>query len=78
VQCEYFTLEMLSASAASLELDTRGESFHAITVIEGQAELRAGDARVELAQFQTAVVPSDLKWYEFHPVGMCRALLSRV
>jgi mannose-6-phosphate isomerase len=76
VGCEYFTLEMLSAVSKNIELDTKGESFHAITVIEGKALLKAGDEQVELDQFQTAVVPAQAGAYHFQPLTNCRALKS--
>ena len=76
IQCDYFTLEMLSAETKSIELDTKGESFHAITVIEGKALLKTENDQVELDKFQTAVVPAGVGGYEFHPLGKCRALKS--
>ena len=78
VECEYFTLEMLLAASNTIELDTRGDSFHAITVIEGKALLKAGDERVELDTFQTAVVPAQVGRYQFQPLIGCRALKSSV
>ena len=76
VESEYFTLEMLSAVSNTIELDTRDESFHAITVIEGKAGLKAGDETVELDRFQTAVVPAEVGIYQFQPLTDCRALKS--
>jgi mannose-6-phosphate isomerase len=78
VECEYFTLEMLSATSNAIALDTRGESFHAITVIEGKALLKAAEERVELDKFQTAVVPAEVGSYQFQPLMGCRALKSSV
>lgn len=78
VECEYFTLEMLSAAANSIELDTKGESFHAITVIGGKTLLKVGDESVELERFQTAVVPAQVGSYQFQPLTECRALKSGV
>jgi mannose-6-phosphate isomerase len=78
VQCEYFTLELLSAESKSIELDTNGETFHAITVIEGRALLQTETVSVELDRFQTAVVPADVRRYEFRPLENCRALKSSV
>ncbi len=77
-QSEYFTLEMLSAASNPIDLDTRGESFHAITVIEGRATLSAGEQSVELDKFQTVVVPASLGQYQFQPLTQCRALRSGV
>ena len=76
VECEYFTLEMLSAMSKTIELDTEGQSFHAITVIEGKALLRAGGEQVELEKFQTALVPAQVGRYQFQPLADCRALKS--
>jgi len=77
-QCEYFTLEMLSAASKNVELDTLGESFHAITVIEGKAALSAGDESVELDKFQTVVVPASTGLYKLQPLTNCCALKSSV
>ena len=76
VQSQYFTLEMLCASTKRIDLDTKGESFHAITVIEGRAVLRSGDESVELDEFQTAVIPASTGRYQFEPSSGCRALKS--
>jgi mannose-6-phosphate isomerase len=78
VQCEYFTLEMLSAVSNSIELNTNGESFHAITVIAGKALLRTGKDQVQLDRFQTAVIPAQVGQYQFQPLADCRALRSSV
>jgi len=76
VECEYFTLEILCAPTKSIHLDTKRESFHAITVIEGKAALQAGDESLELDKFQTAVIPASVGSYQFQPLTNCRALKS--
>lgn len=76
IECEYFTLELLSETSKSIDLDTAGETFHAITLIEGKAVLKAGEEQVELDKFQTAVVPAQVGSYEFQPLTECRALKS--
>jgi mannose-6-phosphate isomerase len=76
VKCDYFTLEMLSAQTNVIELDTKGETFHAITVIEGRALLKTENDQMKLEKFQTAVVPAGVRRYEFRPLGDCRALKS--
>lgn len=76
IECEYFTLEMLCAAKDTIHLDTRGESFHAITLIEGQASLRAGNESLELNKFQTALIPASMGSYLFEPLSDCRALKS--
>jgi mannose-6-phosphate isomerase len=78
VKCEYFTLDLLTATSHVIELDTRGETFHAVTLIEGKARLRAGDESVELEKFQTVLVPASLGKYQFQPLTNCRALKASV
>jgi mannose-6-phosphate isomerase len=78
VQCEYFTLELLSASTNQILLNTQEESFHAITIIEGKAILKSEKDQIELDTFQTAVVPANIQAYEFVPLADCRALKSSV
>jgi len=78
VQCDYFTLELLSAISNTIDLDTKSESFHAITVIEGQAILKADNEQVQLDKFQTAVVPAMVGSYQFQPLSNCRALKASV
>jgi mannose-6-phosphate isomerase len=76
IQSEYFLLEILCASTELVHLDTKGESFHAITVIEGQAILRteAAEEQLELGTFHTAVVPASTGRYHLEPLSSCRAL----
>jgi mannose-6-phosphate isomerase class I len=77
IQSEYFTLEILCASSKTpIQLDTKRESFHAITLIEGKAILRAGHESLELDPFQTALVPASIGAYEFEALSDCRALKS--
>jgi mannose-6-phosphate isomerase len=78
VQCDYFTLELLSAISDTIDLDTKNESFHAIIIIEGKAILKAGNEQVQLDKFQTAVVPAKTGQYHFQPLTDCRALKSSV
>jgi mannose-6-phosphate isomerase len=78
VQCDYFTLELLAASTQSIDLDTKGESFHAITVIDGKGLLQAGVQEMQLDTFQTAVVPAAVGRYQFQPRTDCRALKASV
>lgn len=76
VESNYFTLEMLSAESSPIELNTEEGTFHAITIIEGKARLQAGEERVELDKFQTAIVTAQVGSYQFQPLADCRALKS--
>jgi mannose-6-phosphate isomerase len=73
VMCPYFRLEEINSSLAS---DTQGSSFHAITVIEGRAELESHGQGVQLGRFETAIVPASAGAYRL--TGDFRALRSSV
>jgi mannose-6-phosphate isomerase len=76
--CPYFTLSHLAAAAKPIVLDTHAESFHALTMIEGQARLKAGGESLELAPFDTVLVPAASGSYQLEPLGAFRALKSSV
>lgn len=69
VQCPYFTLELLAAQSQPLTLDTRGASFHAITVIDGQGTIECGEERITLNRFETVMVAARAGAYHLHPIG---------
>lgn len=78
-QSEYFKLEILNSQTQSLSLDTSGQSFHALTVIEGTARFSSGSEQVSLSQFETLLVPADAGAYRLEPqAGGFRALRSRL
>ncbi len=74
----YFTLELLASKMRPLAQDTHGQSFHALTVIEGSAEIRAASDALRLDRFQSVVIPASLGGYEVSPRGALRMLKSSV
>jgi mannose-6-phosphate isomerase len=78
VSCRYFTLKMLSARSASIYMDTKGETFHALTVIEGSAQVQAEAETVTLGQFQSALIPAATGAYQIHPDQNFRMLMASV
>ena len=61
-----------------MALDTGGATFHALTVIEGQAEVTCGDEQLILQRFESAVVPAASGRYQLRPITPCRVLKSSV
>jgi len=78
VRCAYFDLSLLAARSKPIQLDTQGESFHALTVIEGKAEVRCKDEQVILERFETVVVSAEAGGYTLNPLIPCHALSARV
>lgn len=77
VTCPYFTLTVLAADHAPVTLDTRGASFHALTVIDGQGAITCGAERAILRPFETVLVSASAGAYTLHPIGPVRALQAR-
>lgn len=77
-RCPYFTLQRLETRSSRFDLDTEGESFHAITVISGSAEIHAGGERLHLDQYQSALIPAASGKYSLTPVGHASILMASV
>lgn len=76
VTCPYFTLDVLATGAETLALDTRGQSFHAVTAIAGEVVVECGGESAALKPFDTALVPAGAGAYVLRPVTPCRALVA--
>lgn len=72
--CPYFVLERLSG--LELQGNTRGESFHALTVMAGEMTLQAGAERLTLGALESVVIPAAAGAYRLS--GEFQALLSRL
>jgi mannose-6-phosphate isomerase len=77
-RCQYFTLELLAAESQAIHLDTRSETFHALTVIEGRAFVENDRESIPLAKFQTVLIPASLGEYRLRPDGPYRLLKASV
>ena len=78
VTCEFFTLELLTAAHTTFDLDTGGESFHALTVIGGRAVLEGDGWQQPLEKFETALVPAGCNSYRLQPESPAKILLAHV
>jgi mannose-6-phosphate isomerase len=66
----YFDVELARATATDpLACDTRGLTFHILTVIDGTAELTCGGETARLARFETCVVASAAGQYRIRATG---------
>jgi mannose-6-phosphate isomerase len=76
--CQYFQLDKIAVEEKSATLDTRGESFHALTVIEGQSHVRAGGEAFILNKFETLLIPAVCGEYQVIPIKKSRLLKASV
>lgn len=77
-QCEYFKLESVSVEKKTVELDTLAESFHGLTVIEGQIQVSAESEAFVLNKFETLLIPSICGAYQIKPLTKSRVLKASV
>ena len=74
VTSDYFTLDILAAASQPIHLDTRGESFHTLTTLEGQALVRGEGWQQALSRFETLLVPAACGGYTIQPQGEMKLL----
>jgi mannose-6-phosphate isomerase len=77
-QCEYFRLDEIHVEKKSASLDTMGESFHGLTVIEGQIQVSAEGEAFVLNKFDTLLVPACCGAYQIDPMKKSRVLKASV
>jgi mannose-6-phosphate isomerase len=78
VHCNYFDLALLAIQDQPMPLDTFGDSFHALTVIEGRAAVQRGEEQVTLERFESVVVSADAGAYRLTPLIPSRVLKASV
>lgn len=77
-ECEYFALDRISLSDESLVVPTGGESFHALTVVEGDAMISCSGGSTMVNALETVLVPAGNGHYEIAPLSSCTALVAYV
>ncbi|MBL8102085.1 MAG: class I mannose-6-phosphate isomerase [Anaerolineales bacterium] len=77
-QCEYFKLETIAVEKSTAALDTLGESFHGLTVIEGQVQVSAESEAFVLNRFDTLLIPACCGAYQIKPLAKSRVLKASV
>ena len=78
VRCEYFSLDLIGGESKSISLNTRGESFHALTIREGAARVEGDGWSHALQRLETVIVPASCGAYSIHPQGKYFALKASV
>ncbi len=76
IRCPYFNLELLGSMQRTILLDTRGDSFHILTLTQGQARVAGSGWNLRLNRLETALVPAAAGAYRVEPEGACQVLLA--
>ena len=64
IKSDYFSLEKIISSGKELQLSTLELSFHALTLIGGQAEIFTSDFHQELNMFESVLIPASTGTYQ--------------
>lgn len=72
--CDYFSLDLFQSEQQKVELSPNGESFHSLTIIEGQAFFESDVERFTLNQFESVLIPASHPSY--HLQGNFQMLLG--
>jgi len=78
VRCEYFALDLIGGESKSITLNTRGESFHALTIREGVARVEGDGWSQTLQRLETVIIPAACGAYTIRPQGKYLALKASV
>ena len=76
--CQYFKLDAMSLQEKTVSLDTRGESFHGLTVIEGQVQVSAQGEAFVINKFDTLMIPACCGAYQIKPLQKSRVLRAGI
>jgi len=78
ISCPYFKLETLAAQSNPILLDRHGESFDALTVVNGSIRIEGDGWEISLMHYQTVLIPAGCGPYQIKPAGSYRALRATV
>ncbi|MBK6644505.1 MAG: class I mannose-6-phosphate isomerase [Anaerolineales bacterium] len=76
--CQYFQLDEIRVEKKTVRLETGGESFHGLTVIEGQIQVSAEGEAFILNKFETLLIPACCGTYQIMPLQKSRVLKASV
>ena len=75
--CPYFELDVVRVGGEVLDEETRDETFHLLTVIEGEVEVSREGEAVSLSKYETALVAGGAGAYRLRAAGAGGARLLR-
>lgn len=77
-RCEYFTLQVVAGQERTTFLSPAGQSFHALTIIEGEAAVEGPGWGFKLGLYETLLIPASIPAYRLEPRGVYKVLVAHV
>ena len=78
VTCKYFSVNLVSSPAGTVQLDTQRKSFFAVTVLEGSPSIHGECWSLNLNQFESVLIPAVCGHFSIHCTGKVLALTASV
>jgi len=76
VSCKYFILELIAGRSGSIAIDVQGESFSALTALNGNIIVHAGNWSFTLRALETILIPAICGKYWITFSGEATALIA--
>jgi mannose-6-phosphate isomerase len=78
ITCRYFLLDLIVGDGGRMQMDTRGESFVALTTLEGEVTVLGKGWETRQRKFETLLIPAVCGTYLLELMGHTRALIARI
>lgn len=75
-QCEYFRLERLAVSTIALNMDTRGQTFHALTALDAPVRVSGAGWSCSVGKWQSLLIPAALGKYSLQAEDTAQMLCA--
>jgi mannose-6-phosphate isomerase len=66
IACEFFALRVVVNNDQSVQCDTRSQSFHCLTMVEGEGIIEGEGWQRRLGRFETLLIPASCGRYHIH------------
>jgi len=77
IACEFFALRVIADNENIVQCDTRSQSFHCLTMVEGDGIIEGDGWQRRLDRFDTLLIPASCGPYHIYP-GMYTCLVAYV
>ena len=67
IACEFFALRVIADNEHTVQCDTRSQSFHCLTMVEGEGIIEGDGWQRRLDKFETLLIPASCGRYHIHP-----------
>ena len=67
IECEFFALRVITNNEHTVKCDTRSQSFHCLTMVEGEGIIEGEDWLRQMGRFEALLIPASCGRYHILP-----------